>query len=257
MICLVFDFAPRGVLRGLVPTVFENVRIWAFQKLCQPDQSNNGKEIADNIGNGFQELLVFHAPGGGTGPSLSHRNLGRRSVGYEVKSILSTGAKIADSVITPGTDDVGAISDADPVNDVPGNVSSLDSITMAAPKRGSPSLSITESTEDGSKSSGRRNAHKSDAVLVSNSVDLRVSNTWCQPVRNGGLLVLPQTGDTDNGALIPDTASSGNFSGGSNREVGAFAGAINVDAGSDELVLSVSDLLATFGCFLSTHSWQR
>ena len=41
------------------------------------------------------------------------------------------------------------------------------------------------------------------------------------------------------------------FSGGSNREVGAFAGAINDDAGSDELVLSVSDLSATFGCFLS------
>ena len=69
--------------------------------------------------------------------------------------------------------------------------------------------------------------------------------------------MLPQTGDTDNGALIPCTASSGNFSGGLNREVGAFAGAINVDAGSDELVLSVSDLSATFGCFLSTHSWQR
>ena len=69
--------------------------------------------------------------------------------------------------------------------------------------------------------------------------------------------MLPQTGDTDNGALILGTASSGNFSGGSNREVGAFVGAINVDAGLDELVLSVSDLSATFGCFLSTHSWQR
>ena len=102
MICLVFDFAPRAVLRGLVPTVLGDVRIWAFQQLCQPDQSNNGKEIADNIGNGLQELLVFHAPGGGTGPSLGHRNLDRRSVGYGVKSILSAGAKIADSVITPG-----------------------------------------------------------------------------------------------------------------------------------------------------------
>ena len=61
-------------------------------------------------------------------------------------------------------------------------------------------------------------------------------------IKNGGLPVLPQTGDTYNGALIPGTASSGNFSGGSNREVGAFAGDINVNAGSDELVLSVSDL---------------
>ena len=251
------NHAPRAVLRGLVPTVFGDVRIWAFQQLCQPDQSNNGKEIADNIGNGLQELLVFHAPGGGTGPSLGHRNLDRLSVGYGVKSILSVGAKIADSVITPGTDDVGAISNADPVNDVLGNVSSLDAITMAAPKRGSPSLSIIESTEDGCKPSGRRNAHKSGTIRVSNSVDLQVSNTWCQRVWNGGLPVLPKTGDTDNGALIPGTASSGNFFGGSNREVGAFAGAINVDAGSDELVLSVSDLSATFGCFLSTHSWQR
>ena len=140
----------------------------ALWELCQPDQSNNGKEIVDNIGNGLQELLVFHAPGGGTGPSLSHRSLDRRSVGYGVKSILD-----------------------------------------------------------------RR-------------------SVW-----NGGLPVLPQTGDTDNGALIPGTASSRNFSSGSNREFGAFAGAINVDAGSDELVLSVSDLSATFGCFLFTHSWQR
>ena len=233
------------------------MQIWAFRKLCQPDQSNNGKEIADNIGNGLQELLVFHAPGGGTGPSLGHRNLDCCSVGYGVKSIMSAGAKIADSVITPGTDDVGAISDADPVNDVPGNVSSLDAITIVAPKRGSPSLSITKSTEDGCKPSGRRNAHKSCTVRVSSSVDLRVWNTWCQPVRNGGLYVLPQTGDTDNGALIPGTASSGNFSDGSIREFGAFAGAINVDTGSDELVLSMSDLSATFGCFLSTHSWQR
>ena len=119
------------------------MQTWAFRQLCQPDQSNNDKEIADNIGNGLQELLVFHAPGGGTGPSLGHRNLDHRSVGYGVKSILSARAKIADSIIIPGTDDVGAISDADPVNDVPGNVSSLDAITMAALKRGSPSLSIT------------------------------------------------------------------------------------------------------------------
>ena len=128
---------------------------------------------------------------------------------------------------------------------------------MAAPKRGSPSLSITESTEDDCKLSGRRNANKSGTVRVSSSVDLRVSNTWCQPVWNEGLPVLTQTGDTDNGALIPSTASSGNFSCGSNREVGAFAGAIYVDAGSDELVLSVSDLSATFGCFLSDTKMIR
>ena len=78
------NHAPRAVLRGLVPIVFGDVQIWAFRQLCQPDQSNNGKEIADNIGNGLQELLVFHAPGGGTSPSLGHRNLDRRSVGYEV-----------------------------------------------------------------------------------------------------------------------------------------------------------------------------
>ena len=83
------NHAPWAVLRGLVPIVFGDVQIWAFRQLCQPDQSNNDKEIADNIGNGLQELLVFHAPGGGTGPSLDHRNLNHRSVGYGVKSILS------------------------------------------------------------------------------------------------------------------------------------------------------------------------
>ena len=55
-------------------------------------------------------LLTFHAPGGGIGPSLGHRNLDRRSVRYGVKSILSARAKIVDSVIALGTDDVDAIA---------------------------------------------------------------------------------------------------------------------------------------------------
>ena len=31
------NHAPRAVLRCLVPTVFGDMRIWAFRQLCQPD----------------------------------------------------------------------------------------------------------------------------------------------------------------------------------------------------------------------------
>ena len=51
-----------------------------------------------------------------------------------------------------------------------------------------------------------------------------------QPYRKGVLLSLSQAGDTDNGALIPGTASSEAFPWGSNLVSGASVGAIKVAA---------------------------
>ena len=90
---------------------------------------------------------------------------------------------------------------------------------------------------EGSITSGRQNADKSDTGLEAEShrissnidvgadavnVDRRGSFTRYQPKRKGGLPSFPQTGETD-----PGTASSGAITGGSNQVVDASAGANN------------------------------